>query len=164
MDMADIEKLQVFLRNKDWAGAHGMLDDARNRAVTRNEKSRAMHWRVATLEREKRYEDALELLRRNADLFNSQCRVHLERALCFEKLGRKEEALAELAAAPIESEMESFYAFAIDAKFLYFYLLAESGDASVAKRLGEIPDDYRHITIDGKFLTKPDIVSLLNQT
>lgn len=162
MNLADVEKLRVLLRNKNWVAAHDMLDSAKDRAVTREDRNSAIHWRVVTLEREKRYEDALELLRRNASLFNSRCHVQLECALCLEKLGRDQEALAELAAAPVEEEMQSFYAFAIDAKFLYFYLLAKSGEASVAHRLDEIPDDYRHITMDGKFLTKPDIVALLN--
>ncbi len=65
--------------------------------------------------------------------------------------------------APFEEEMEDFYGLAIDAKFLYFYLLARSGDRSIKDRLSEIPDDYRHITMDGKFLTKPDILALLNR-
>jgi hypothetical protein len=58
--------------------------------------------------------------------------------------------------------MEDFYGLAIDAKFFYFYILAKNGDKSIANRLPEIPDDYRHITKDGKFLTKTDIAAILD--
>ncbi len=87
--------------------------------------------------------------------------MRLNLARILNKLGRDREALDELRSAPIEEEMEEYYGLAIDAKFFYLYLLAKSGDLSVRDRLAEIPDDYRHITMGGKFLTKADIVSFL---
>ena len=59
--------------------------------------------------------------------------------------------------------MTSFYGLAIDAKFFYLYLLAKRCDPSVKERLSEIPDDYQHITMDREFLTKPDIMALLEE-
>jgi tetratricopeptide (TPR) repeat protein len=162
LSMADITQLQQLMKSEDWATVYTMLDEARSRAVTREDFSREVYWRVVALNRQLRYKEALELLRENANLFNSQSLVQHELACILIKLGRDLEALDELSKAPIEEEMDSFYGLAIDAKFFYFYLLAKSGDTSVKNRLDEIPDDYRHITMDGKFLTKPDIAALLN--
>lgn len=161
MRVTDIIQLQALIRSKDWTSAHAMLDDARNRAFTSEDIRREAYWRVAALEGEQRYEEALELLRKNANLFNSQSLVHLDLARYLDKVGRSQEALDELKKAPIEEEMKDYYGLAIDAKFFYFYLLAKSGDTSVKERLAEIPDDYRHIAMGGQFLTKADIVALL---
>lgn len=161
MNVADITKLQSLMRSNDWASVYAMLDDARNRAVSSEDIRREAYWRVAALRGEQRYEEALQLLRKSAGLFNSQCLVHLDLAYILIKLGRDKEALHELSSAPIEEEMEEYYGLAIDTKFLYFYLLAKSGNSSVKDRLAEIPDDYRHITMGGKFLTKADIASFL---
>ena len=162
--MLDHDRLRAFFHDKNWAAAHAALDEARNRAFTADDVKDEAYWHVVTLMREQRYEEAMDLLRERAELFNRQCLVQRKIASILNKLGRNQEALAELSKAPVEEEMEAFYALALDAKFLYFYLLAKSGDRSIRKRLDEIPDDYRHFTIDGKFLTKPDIASLLNQT
>lgn len=163
MSMADVTQLQAFMKNGDWTAAYALLDDARNGAVTSEDRRREVYWRATAFELQRRYDEALDLLRKNANLFNSQSLVQLELARILVKLGRDQEALDELGIAPIEEEMEKFYGLAIDAKFFYFYLLAKSGDRSVQDRLSEIPDDYRHIAIGGKFLTKPDIVAELNR-
>jgi tetratricopeptide (TPR) repeat protein len=163
LNMADITQLQALMTNGDWVAVHNVLDNARSRAVTREDFGREVYWRVVALQRQQRYQDALELLRKSAGLFNSQSLVQQELASILIKLGRDQEALDELSRAPVEEEMASFYGLAIDAKFLYFYLLAKSGDTSVRNRLDEIPDDYRHITMEGKFLTKPDIAALVNR-
>lgn len=160
--MIDFYQFRRLADSKDWASVHAMLDEARDRAITDDDIRSEAHWRVVALTREQRYDDALDLLSKNAHLFNSQSLVHHKAACILDKLGRNEEALEELKKAPIEEEMESYYGLAIDAKFFYFYLLAKSGDPSVKERLSEIPDDYRHITMGGTFLTKTDIVSLLN--
>lgn len=161
MNTADITKLQSLMRSKDWASVYAMLDDAHNQAVSPEDIRREAYWRVAALKGEHKYEEALQLLRKSAGLFNSQCLAHLDLAYILIKLGREQEALEELSRAPIEEEMQNYYGLAIDAKFLYFYLLAKNGDQSVKGRLSEIPDDYRHITMDGKFLTRADIASFL---
>ena len=161
MNVADIMQLQTLMRSRDWTSVYVMLDDARNRAVSDDDVKDEIYWRVTAFGREQRYEEALELLKKNAARFNCQCLVHLDLAYILLKLGRDQEALEDLGRAPIEEEMEEYYGLAIDAKFLYFYLLAKSGDPLVKDRLAEIPDDYRHITMDGKFLTKADIASFL---
>ncbi len=161
MNIADIMQLQALMRSKDWDAVYAILDDASSRAVTQEDMRREVYWRAAALEHEQRYGEALDLLKKNANLFNCQCLVHLQLACILIKLGHDQEALAELKNAPIEAEMEDYYGLAIDAKFLYLYLLAKSGDPSIKDRLAEIPDDYRHITSGGKFLTKADITSFL---
>lgn len=161
MNVADIMQLQTLMRSRDWTSVYVMLDDARNRAVSDHDVKDEIYWRVTAFGREQRYEEALELLKKNAARFNCQCLVHLDLAYILLKLGRDQEALEDLGRAPIEEEMEEYYGLAIDAKFLYFYLLAKAGNPSVRDRLAEIPDDYRHITVDGKFLTKADIASFL---
>jgi hypothetical protein len=88
---------------------------------------------------------------RNGTLFNCQCLPHKIIAEVLDKMGDYKGALRELSAAPIEQEMSGFYGLAIDTKFIYFYLLAKSGDTSIKSRLDEIPDDYRHITMGGNF-------------
>jgi thioredoxin-like negative regulator of GroEL len=161
MNTTDITQLQALMRSKDWDAVYAMLDDAGSRAVTQEDMRREVYWRATAFEGEQRYDEALELLQKNADLFDCQCLVHLQLACILIKLGRDQDALDELRKAPIEAEMEDYYGLAIDAKFLYFYLLAKIGDPSVKDRLAEIPDDYRHITSGGKFLTKTDISSFL---
>ncbi|MGP0057850.1 MAG: tetratricopeptide repeat protein [Beijerinckiaceae bacterium] len=161
MRITDTMQLQALMRSGDWDSVYSMLDDARNRAVTQEDIRQLAYWRSVALTREQRYDEALELLRESADLFNSQSLVQHELACILVTQGRDREALDELKKAPVEEEMEKHYGLAIDAKFFYFYLLAKSGDTSVKERLSEIPDDYRHIAMDGTFLTKTDIVSLL---
>lgn len=149
------------MRKQDWNSAHALLDEVRDNATTKDEMKDEVYWRARALGRAHRYDEALELLRNSASLFNSQCLVHQQRARMLLKLGRDREALDELREAPIEEEMADHYGLAIDAKFFYLYLLAKSGDPSVRVRLSEIPDDYRHITMDGKLLTKADIAAFL---
>jgi len=161
--MIDIDRLQGLMRKDDWSSVYTMLDAARQQAVTDDEIKREVYWRMVALENQHRYEEAIAFLQSNSRHFNSQCLVHQNLACFLLKLGRNKDALDELSKAPFEEEMEDFYGLAIDAKFFYFYLLAKSGDKSVSNRLPEIPDDYRHITMDGKFLTKSDIVALLNR-
>lgn len=160
--MLDLGRLRGYFRDKNWAAAHAALDEARNRAVCEDDLKNEAFWHVVTLTREERYEEALELLRQKAPLLGSQSLVQRRIAAILHKLGRDQDALVELGKAPIEEEMQEFYGLALDAKFLYFYLLAKSGDQSVRERLSEIPDDYRHFTLDSEFLTKPDIAALLD--
>jgi len=157
----DVSQLQSFLRAEDWNNAHSLLDYAQSQAVTPDDISNEKYWRVTVLIHEERYEDAINFLKTNAASCNSQCLVQQELANLLIRLRRDREALFELSQAPFEDEMEDFYGLAIDAKFLYFYLLAKSGDRSIKDRLSEIPDDYRHITMDGKFLTKSDLAALI---
>jgi tetratricopeptide (TPR) repeat protein len=161
MQLEDIKRLQSLMRRQDWTSAYALLDQVRDGAATREDIASEAHWRAAALGREQRFAEAIELLREKARFFGSQCLVNHNIANCLSKLGRDEEAVQELKKAPIEEEMGSFYGLAIDAKFFLFYLLAKNGDASVEERLSEIPDDYRHIAMGGKRLTKADIIALL---
>ena len=161
MKTTDITKLQAFMRNGNWGSVYDILDDARKRAISPEDVKREVYWRAMALEGQQRYEEALELLQKNTNLFNCQSLVYHELACILVKLGLNQDALTEIEKAPIEEEMESFYGLAIDAKFFYFYLLAKSGDTSIKERLSEIPDDYHYIAMGGTFLTKADIVSLL---
>ena len=162
MQLNEIQELQALMRRKDWSSVHAFLDAARDRAFSPDDLRSEAYWRISALAGEQRYEEAIELLRKSADLFSCQSLVRHNLARFLSKLGRDREALDELKDAPIEEEMEAFHALAIDAKFFYLYLLAKTGDASVRSGLSAIPDDYRHITLGGKFLTKADIVALLN--
>ncbi len=159
--MINFDQFKILVCSGNWAGVYAMLEEARSRAVTDDDVSDEVYWRAVALTRQGRYEEALQHLRANANLFNSQCLAQKELASILVKLGRNEEALEELSKAPIEEEMKPFRALALDTKFLYFYLLAKKGNQSIKARLSEIPDDYRHFTLDRKFLTKPDIVALL---
>lgn len=159
--MINFEEFRSLARSENWGAVHAMLDDARNGALTDEDVRDEVYWRSVALTREARYAEALDFLRKNAELFNSRSLVCLSLACILVKLERDREALDELSRAPIEEEMEDYYGLAIDAKFLYFYLLAKGGDSSVKSRLAEIPDDYRHVTMDGKFLTKADITSFI---
>jgi tetratricopeptide (TPR) repeat protein len=160
--MINFDQFQTRVRSGNWISVYEMLDEARNGAITNDDIMDEAFWRVVALTRQQRYEEALDFLRKNAKLFNSQSLVQHKIACILIRLGRDQDALNELSKAPVEEEMQRFYALAIDAKFFYYYLLAKNGDPSVKRRLDEIPDDYRHITAGGKFLTKPDIVALLD--
>lgn len=162
--MINIDRFNELARSEDWDGLTALLDDARKNASTPDDVRREIHWRCVALERQGRYQEALELVRDKAQLFNSQCGVKQRQAALLLKLGRNQEALTTLESAPFEAEMPTFYGLALDAKFSYFYLLAQQGDPSVRARLAEIPDDYRHMTMDIEFLTKADILALLPGT
>lgn len=161
MDTSDVLRLQVLMRSKDWASVYSMLDDARSRAVTRDDMKQEVYWRATALENEQRYAEALNLLQTNTGLANSMSLWSHQIACLLVKLDRDKDAVDELSKAPIEEEMKDHYGLAIDAKFFYLYLLAKNGDPSVRDRLVEIPDDYRYITMEGQFLTKADIIALL---
>ena len=164
MNLTEIRRLQESMRARDWGTVYAMLDSLRDRATNQEDIANEVYWRAIALQRQERYDDALAFLRENASLFNCQCLLHQMIARSLDKLGRSEDALAEMKSAPIDQDMNDFYGLAMDAKFFYFYLLAKSGDQSVLNKLSEIPDDYRHITMAGKFLTKADIISLLNRS
>jgi thioredoxin-like negative regulator of GroEL len=159
----DIDQLQRLMAGGDWAAVYAMLDRVQSQATTREDKARETYWRATAFIEQGRYPAAVELLRDNVALFNSQCLPHKMIAEVLSKIGDDKGALDELSTAPIEQELKKFYGIAIDAKFLYFYLLAKTGDRSVLNRLSEIPDDYRHIAMGGKFLTKADIAALLKR-
>lgn len=161
--MINFDRFKALARAGNWASIYAMLDEARDNATSHDDIMDEAYWRAVALTKQQRYEEALEFLHRNTILFNCQSLVQHRIAEILVTLGRLQEALEELRRAPVEEEMDSFYGLAIDAKFFYFYLLAKGGDTSIKNRLNEIPDDYRHITKDGKFLTKPDIVALLNR-
>ena len=156
----DIRKIQKLMREKAWPSVYSLLDAAREHASTKEEKASETYWRSTALIKQGRYQEAIELLHDDGELFHCQCLAHKIIAEVLDKIGDDRGALQELSDAPIEQEMEDFYGIAIDTKFLYFYLLAKTGDRSVLNRLSEIPDDYRHITMGGKFLTKADIAAL----
>ena len=160
--MIDHATFKDLARREDWEALYAMLDHERDSAVTADDMRSEVHWRTTALEWQKRYQEALDLLRDKAHVFNSKCCLQQGLAEILLKLGRNQEALAELSRAPFETEMASFYGLAMDAKFLYFYLLAKQGDTSVRDRLSEIPDGYRHITADGDFLMKTDVGVMLD--
>ncbi len=160
----DITRLQKLMEGEDWPAVYAILDRVQSQATTREDKARETYWRAMALIGQNQYQEAVDLLRKGGKLFNSQCLPYKIIAEVLDKIGDDQGALRELSDAPIDQEMERFYGLAIDAKFFYFYLLAKTGDRSVLNRLSEIPDDYRHIAMGGKFLTKADIVSLLNRT
>ncbi|WP_158810108.1 hypothetical protein [Beijerinckia sp. L45] len=159
--MIDVDRFNELARSEDWDGLTAMLDGARDTALSSDDVKREVHWRGVALERQGRYEDALNLIRDKAQLFNSKCGVQQRQAALLLKLGRDQEALSALETAPFEAEMPTFYGLALDAKFSYFHLLAQQGDPSVRERLAEIPDDYRHMTMDIESMTKADILALL---
>ncbi len=159
--MIDAENFKDLADRKDWASLYAMLDDARGTAASRDDVRSELHWRVAAFERQQRYGEALDLLRSNASIYDSQSYVQHQSARLLLRLDRDKEALSELSKAPFDAEITSHHSLALDAKFFYFYLLAKNGDASVKARLPEIPDDYQYITKSGQFITKPDIAALL---
>ncbi len=159
----EVRNIQKLVREKAWASVYSLLDSARDHAVTQEDKASEIYWRTMALIKQGRYQEAIDLLRKDGALFNSQCLPLKIIAEILDKIGDDQGALRELSGAPIEQEMEDFYGLAIDTKFLYFYLLAKTGDRSVRNKLSEIPDDYRHITMSGKFLTKEDLVALLDR-
>ena len=160
--MINPDQLRILLREENWTAVDALLDNARDQALTNDDLEDAAYWRVVALIRARRYSEALDFLRKHAGWFNCQSWVHHKCARILIELGLEKDALEELRKAPIEAEMEAFYGLAIDAKFTYLFLLARFGDPSVKERFSEIPDDYQQIAIDGTFLTKADIISLLN--
>ena len=159
--MIDTDRFKYLADRRDWPQLYAMLDDACSKATSRDDVRSEAHWRVAALERQQRYSEALDLLRSNANIYNSQSYVQHQSARLLLRLGHEKEALDALSKAPFDSEMKSFYGLAIDAKFLYVYLLAKHGDRSAEMRLPEIPDDYQYVTKNGEFIAKSDIVAVL---
>ena len=158
--MIDFDRYATLSNREDWEAVHALLDDARAKAATADDRSREIYLRVAALKRQHRYGEALDLLRSGGHLYNSQSLAQHDTAHVLLKLGCEQDALNVLSKAPYETEMTSFPLLAMDAKFFHLLLLAKGGDSSVKARLGEIPDDYLHVTMDGDLVRKSDIIAL----
>ena len=161
--MIDFDRYAALSNREDWDAVHTLLDDARAKAVTAADRSSETYLHVAALKRQQRYGEALDLLRSEGHFYNSQSLAQHDTAHVLHKLGREQDALDVLSKAPYETEMTSFPLLAMDAKFFHLFLLAKAGDSSVKARLGEFPDDYLHVTMDGNLVRKSDIIAQLDK-
>ena len=161
--MMSFDQYRALVRQEDWTGVHALLDDARENAVTPDDVAREVHLRVATLRRQERYSEALDLLRERGHLYRSQALARHDMCRVLVKLGRERDALDVMSGLPYEAEMTSFPGLAMDAKFFHVAPLAKVGDPSARDRLLEIPDDYFTVTIDGDLLSKSDVIATLGE-
>lgn len=159
--MIDTDRFEELVKQQNWTSLYAMLDEARSKAVSREDVRSEVHWRIAALKRQKRYEEALSLLRNNASVYDSQSLVRHRSSQLLVQLGREREALEEISKAPFEAELTSHYGLALDAKFYCFLLKARAGDASIASRLSEFPQNFEYVEPTGRFLTVKDILGEL---
>ena len=155
IDMKKINILIDLLRNKDWPAAHAMLDE--NELADPNEATVA-YWRAVTLRDEGRPQDALQYLADNLHRFECKAGVYHKRAELFHQLGNNVAALAEIAKAPFDSEIEEHPALVMDAKFFRLYLLAKAGLPISPEQWAEIPDDYISLMPEGVRVSKEQLM------
>ena len=162
--MFDFHRYQALSKQEDWAAVHALLDEARENAVTPDEISSEVAFRVSTLEKQGHNAEALDLLREKGHLFTSQSHATQATARVLLKLGRERDALSVMSGSPYEEEMISCPIRAMDAKFFHAVLLAKAGDPSARECLEGIPDDYIQVTVDGDdLITKSEVVTLLGE-
>ena len=119
--------------------------DAMQPGETPEDRFQIAHWRAAAFARERRFPEALDLLRRTRSDFPCRTVAHDEAARILEHLGRRGEAIEELRAAPFDEEAECFPELVKDAKFVLLYLLCRAGIKSVSPSLDEFDDEYRSV-------------------
>ncbi len=67
--------------------------------------------------------------------------------------------LLRLGTTPFGAEIDAFPGLTYEAMFLYCYLLIKSGHETPPNLLAAIPDDFRTLTYEGKFMSKADLLS-----
>lgn len=161
--MFDYQRYKILLQQRDWAAIYQLLDDAREKAVAPDDVSCEVAFRVSTLREQRRYSDALDLLRDRGHLYTSQASATHDMARILLQLGRWRDALDVMSRSPYETEMTSCPIQATDAKFFHAVLLAKAGDASAIDLLRDIPDDYMQVTVNGDdLITKSNVVAWLD--
>jgi len=152
------EDMFALLKSKDWKACDQRIDEEAP-GETREKRVSIAHWRTAVLERQGRYGDALRTLDASrADVF-TQCGFLYERAVILYRMGKFAEAIATLRDAPFGAEIDAFPGLTCEAMFLYCYLLIKSGHETPPNLLAAIPDDFRTLTYEGKFMSKADLLS-----
>jgi hypothetical protein len=124
----------------------------------REERRSLAHWRVVLLEKDGQYATALDVVNAGASDFNSQSLLAFEKARLLRGLGRVDEAIATLQAAPISEEVATFPGLAWEAAFFCGYLLVSQGEPPPQDLLDLIPDDFETM-VDGRFVGKGDLVA-----
>jgi tetratricopeptide (TPR) repeat protein len=155
--MDNINRLFDFMRRKDWAAAHAMLDEIE---LTDPDMHGLAHWRSVVLREEGRYEDALQYLADNLHRFNCKTSVFHKRAWIFRVLGNDAAALNEIEKAPFDAEIDDYWALVMEAKFFRLHLMATSRLPIPPEQWAEIPDDYISLLPTGERVSKQQIVQL----
>ncbi len=152
------EDMFALLKSKDWKACLRRIDEEAP-GETREKRVSIAHWRAAIFKWEKRYDEALLTLDASkADVF-TQCGFLYERAVIRCRMGKFAEAIATLRYAPFGAEIDAFPGLTYEAMFLYCYLLIKSGHETPPNLLAAIPDDFRTLTYEGKFMSKADLLS-----
>ena len=98
------------------------------------------------------------MLAAGRDDFHSKCLVAYLQATILNRIGQPDDAISTLRDAPIADEMDQFRALALEAAYLFCSLLAKKGREPPAELLGLIPDDFRTMDDDNRFVGKAELV------
>ncbi len=153
----NINKLFDLMRDKDWAAAHGVLDAIE---LTAPDTHGVAHWRSVVLRNEGRRQEALRYLMDNLHRFNCKTNAFHKRAWIFHELGNDGAALDEIEKAPLDSEIDDYWALVMEAKFFRLYLMAKANLPMTSAQLAEIPDDYVSLMPTGERISKAQLISL----
>ena len=164
--MLNHDEVARLLRAGQASEVHQRLDALQPDATGAVRRSIA-HWRTYALLHEKRYSEAMSHLEASENDYGCRSLVHHEKASILDVLGRQREAIAELRAAPLSSELESFPELVTDASFYLAYLMAKNGEVLPDFELSKIPDDYISVLpargqLYGAKVSKADIAALLS--
>lgn len=165
--MLNRDEIIRLYRADEFEVLHEHLDAALAGASPDDRHSIA-HWRSAALEKEKRYEEALEHLALSKSDFGSKTLVHHMRASILEVLGRDQEALDELQAAPLDGEIDLYYPLVVDAKFYILYFRAARNMPVDPAAIDEIPEGYRSVLpgnghIFGAQVSKDELAAMIGK-
>ena len=147
------DKIAALMRTRDWKACHAFLDGALVDADADQRKS-AHLWRAFVLEREGRYDEAIDCWRRRRNEFNCQTMVDHQIARLYDQSGHATQAIEELRASPFGDEMDRHPALVLDGVYFYCWLLAREGRDVPEKLLNTLPDDFMFVQPRGNRTSK----------
>jgi tetratricopeptide (TPR) repeat protein len=154
IDLNSTHRLIDLIRQKDWPSAHSILDKAE---MTDPGESNIAYWRAVVLRDEGRHDDALCYLADNLGRFTCKTNAFHQCAWILHELGNDKAALAEIEKAPLDSEIEDYWALVMEAKFFRLYLMAKNNLSLSEDQMSEIPDDYISLMPGGNRISKAQL-------
>lgn len=158
--MTSDEELSKAHRSGNCSEMHRILDEWATHGSV--DPFRITYWRAVALMAERRFQEALDLLRARKNDYHCKTPACTMIARTLHSLERDNEATAELKNAPMASELDRYRPLVIDAKFQLAYLQALNGLPVEEKLLGEIPDAYIHLG-RGKRISKMELLTFISK-
>lgn len=159
--MADLnQEISPLQRARNWPACLSLLDAQEPQNA--QDRADVAYWRAVVLGRMRHFREAVGVLDASRSDFACQSLVDLMRARFFEAAGDTKAAIGALKNAPLAQERSSFPGIVESATFFLCLFEARSGQKPAQALLDSIPDDFKTMGVEAKFLTKADIEKALH--